>query len=97
MQRFIIWVIGGRKVFQHCFKTLALVDKKSRTQEESDEHKIADLTSASVARSNLDMVSTNFGEVEWGDAFIVGSREFNRQILSLKKDRKEEASGDGQE
>lgn len=87
--------MDGRRVFRHCFKTF--VGRKSRTHVESDEDRIAVLTSASEARSNLDKVGTELGEREWGSAFPVGSREFRRHILSLKKERKEEASADGPE
>ena len=82
-------------MFKHCFKIL--VGRKSRTQEESEEDRIAVLTSASVAKSNLDMLGTVFGEEECGDALSIGSLEFRRQILSLKKERKEEASEGGTE
>ena len=93
IHRFISWVMDGSRMFKYCFKTL--VGRKSKTQEESEEDRIVILTSASVAKSNL--VGTEPWEGEWGDELSVRGWEFRRQILSLKEERKDEASKGGQE
>ena len=85
----------GSKVLRHCFSTQ--VGRKSRIQEESEEDRIADLTSASEAKANFERIGTQPLGKECGDVLSGESLEFSKQILSLKKERKDDASKDEQE
>jgi len=93
--RFMRFVIGGRSESRHDFRTR--VGIRSREQVESDDARIAALTSSQETGVKSVKRGGGLGGEICGDAVEAGNVACSLVILSQKKFRKAEASSDGDE